>query len=136
MVKEASRTGPGPREELSSSIKLRNTLKSRRGTFNRQEGYRHVKLKDTWRKPKGRHSKLRKMEKARGSLPGAGYGSPRDVRGLNRLGYRDVRVSTPRDLETLNSKEEMAVLAATLGKKKRDEMIKLAADKGIHISNA
>ena len=96
---------------------MRKALKARKPGFRRQEGYRHVKLKETWRRPKGRHSKLRLREKARGGLPGAGHGSPREVRGLNRLGFREVRVSTARELGALNPKEEMAVLASSLGKR-------------------
>jgi len=136
MVIKSAKTGPGVRKPLASRLKIRKVLKGRKPSFQRQEGYRHVKLKDGWRRPRGKQSKLRMREKARGSLPGAGYGSPRDVRGLNRLGYREVIVSTPSDLEALNSREEMAVIAGAVGRKKREEIVKLAGEKKIHISNA
>jgi large subunit ribosomal protein L32e len=132
----AEKEKPKPRRSLVTKLKARKTVKARKPKFARQEGYRHVKLKDSWRRPKGKHSKLRKRESARGSLPGAGYGSPSEVRGLNRLGYREIRVSTSSELESMNPREEMAVLAGALGRKKREELIKLAAEKKIHISNA
>lgn len=124
------------RKSLASKLKARKVLKARKPAFKRQEGFKHVKLKDSWRRPRGKHSKLRKQEKARGSLPKAGYGSPSDVRGLNRMGYRDVRVSTLRELDAIDPKEEMAVISGTVGKKRREELIKLAAEKKVHVSNA
>jgi large subunit ribosomal protein L32e len=136
MVRKVAKTRARPRKEAARKLKARKVLKARKPSFRRQEGYRHVKLKKAWRRPRGKHSKLRKREKARGGRPGPGYGSPREVRGLNRLGYREVRVSSSRDLEALNPSEEMAVLASALGKKKRGELLKLARDRGIRISNA
>jgi large subunit ribosomal protein L32e len=136
MVDRKIRPGAKPRKGLATKLRLRKTLKSRKPSFRRQEGYRHVKLRNSWRRPRGRHSKLRLREKARGRLPGAGYGSPGGVRGLNRLGYREVRVATARELEALNPKEEMAVLAGSLGKKRRGELLKLAGEKEIQVSNA
>jgi large subunit ribosomal protein L32e len=135
MIKEKSSQGSRP-GELTSKLKARRALKARRPAFKRQEGYRHVKLKNVWRRPRGRHSKLRLREKARGGLPGAGHGSPREVRGLNRLGYREVRVSTARDLGALNPREEMAVLSGTLGKRRREELLKLAGERGIRVANS
>jgi large subunit ribosomal protein L32e len=125
-----------PRKDVSSKLKSRKAVKSRKPGFKRQEGFKHVKLKDAWRRPRGKHSKLRKREKARGSLPSPGYGSPREVRGLNRMGYREVRVSTPRELENLNPREEMALIASTVGKRKREEILKLASERKIQVANA
>jgi large subunit ribosomal protein L32e len=126
---------PKPRKEVAAGLKSRKAAKSKKPAFKRQEGFKHVKLKDSWRRPRGKHSKLRKREKARGRVPSPGYGSPRDVRGLNRLGYREVRVSTPKDLESLNPKEEMAVISSTVGKRKREELIKQASDKKVQVVN-
>lgn len=136
MIKRTASPRAKPRRELASKLKVRKALKARKPGFVRQEGYRHVKLKKVWRRPKGRHSKLRLREKARGGLPGAGHGSPREVRGLNRLGFREVRVSTARELGALNPKEEMAVLAGSLGRMKREELLKLACERGIRVTNA
>ena len=122
--------------ELVSSLRNRKTIKAKKPKFKRQEGYRHAKLKDAWRRPRGKQSKLRKREKARGSLPGVGYRSPRDVRGLNRLGYREVLINTPGELESLNPSEEMAVIAGAVGKKKREEIIRVAAEKKVNVVNA
>ena len=125
-----------PRKEVAVKLKARKTLKSRKPAFRRQEGFRQAMLRDTWRRPRGKHSKLRKHRKARGARPKPGYGSPREVRGLNRLGYREVRVSSPGDLGRINPSEEMALLSGTVGKRKRAEILKLAQEKGIQVANA
>ena len=130
------KTATKVRKSLASKLRARKSVKSKKPEFRRQEGYRHVKLRDTWRRPKGKHSKLRKHEKARGSRPKMGYGSPSDVRGLNRMGYREIMVSNLRDLESMDPREEMAVISGTVGRKKREEIVKAASEKKIHVSNA
>ena len=127
--------GKEARKDLSGKLKVRKSVKSGKPSFRRQEGYRHPKLKDAWRSPKGRHSKLRKGEKARGTTPRPGYGSPREVRGLNRLGFREVRVSSLRDMERLDPREEMAVISGTVGRKKRLELLKAAEERKVQVSN-
>lgn len=136
-TKKAKPAGKVPvRKDVATRLKARKTLKTRKPGFKRQEGWRHAKLKDAWRKPKGRHSKQRKGEKARGKTVRIGYGSPSDVKDLNRLGYREVRVHSPGEMEGLDPREEMAVIASSVGRKKKEELLKLAAEKKIHVANA
>jgi large subunit ribosomal protein L32e len=125
-----------PRKSLAVKLRARKSVKGKKPVFRRQEGYRHVKLKESWRRPKGRHSKLRKSERARGTTPRSGYGSPREVRGLNRLGYRETRVSSMRDMERLDPREEMAVISGSVGRKKRLELLRLAEERKVRVSNA
>ena len=120
---------------LKRSLKLRRKLKRKKPEFQRQEGYRHKKLKQAWRKPRGRHSKLRQQEKARGSLPKAGYGSPKAARGLLRSGLLEVRVSNAAQLTSINAKTEAVVIAAAVGKAKRAEIIGIARKQGIKVLN-
>lgn len=135
MVKSLKKK-PKPRKEHSSGLKSRKSLKMRKPSMSRQEGYRHKKLKKGWRRPRGKQSKLRMKEKARGGLPSSGHGSPRAVRGLNRFGYREIRITNISDLAKIKPENEVGLLAGTLGRRKRDEIIKLAAEKGIHVINA
>jgi large subunit ribosomal protein L32e len=127
---------PRVKREHSSGLKSRKSLKMRKPSMSRQEGYRHKKLKKGWRRPRGKHSKLRMREKPRGGLPGSGHGSPRAVRGLNRLGYKEIRITNVSDLSKIKPESEVGLLASTLGRRKRDEILKLAIEKGIHVINA
>jgi len=124
------------RKEVKKDLKARKTQKKAKPAFKRQEQDFQKILGKKWRRPKGRHSKLRVNEKARGGLPSPGYGSPASVRGLNRMGYREVIISNVRDLEAINLKEEMGLISSGVGKKKREEIISAAKEKKVELSNA
>ncbi|MEE9323764.1 MAG: 50S ribosomal protein L32e [Candidatus Aenigmarchaeota archaeon] len=116
-------------------LELRKKIKKKKPKFRRQEWFRKKALGEKWRKPRGLHSKLRMHEKAKGSLPKPGYGSPASVRGLNREGYREVLVKNTKDLEKINPKEEIAIIASGVGKKKRFEIFELAGKNNIKVGN-
>jgi large subunit ribosomal protein L32e len=120
---------------VKETLETRKKIKKKKPKFRRQEWFRKKTLGEKWRKPRGLHSKLRMHEKARGSLPRPGYGSPASVRGLTREGYREVLVRNAKDLEKINPKEEMAVIAKGVGKKKRLEILELAGKNNIKVGN-
>ena len=117
---------------------LRRKIRAKRKNprFKRQEHWAQASLEDTWRRPKGRHSKMRVEERGRGRIPKPGYGSPASVRGLNRQGFIEVRVSNPKELASLNPDTQSAVISSTVGGKKRLDMIKKAQELGITVTNA
>ncbi len=119
----------------NKKLKLRAKLKRKKPEFKRQEWFRSVTLRPVWRFPRGIDSKLKRGEKARGSMPNIGYRSPTSVRGLNPKGFREVRVLNTTDLKKLNSKMDIAVIGSTVGKKKRMEIMKQAEQAGVKISN-
>lgn len=122
---------------MSESLsKLRKRIKKKKPAFRRQEGYRYKKLSDSWRRPRGRHSKLRKGEKARGKKPSVGYRLPAAVRNLGRNGYKPVLVSNRDDLGRIEPEKEAAVIRSAVGKKKRTEIVLEAEKLGIKLLNA
>jgi large subunit ribosomal protein L32e len=127
--------GKSVRESVRKDLKARKRGKQARPGFKRQEQDFQKILKKGWRRPRGRHSKLRVHEKGRGGLPSPGYGSPASVRGLNRLGYREVMVSNLKDLGRINPKEEMGLISSGVGRKKRGEIVSAAKERKIMISN-
>ena len=122
-------------KESKSMLRIKKKMKKKKPEFKRQEGYRMKKLKKSWRRPRGRHSKLRKQEKAKGTTPRVGYGSPKSARGLTRYGYIEVRVSALKDIERIDKSKEIALISSTVGKKKRAEMLKKADELKIKVSN-
>ncbi len=120
---------------LRNLLKLRKKIKRKKPKFKRQEWFRQKCLGIKWRRPKGSQSKLRKGIKGRGKVPKPSYGSPKEVRGLNSLGYKEIRVFNIKDLEKINPEKEIIVIGSTVGKKKRTEIIKRADELGIKISN-
>jgi large subunit ribosomal protein L32e len=121
---------------LSKLLRIRRKAKRKKPDFERQEGYRYKRLKECWRRPRGRHSKLRKSEKARGRKPGTGYMSPAAVRGLTGQGLEAVLVSNRDDVLKMDPKKQAAVIRSAVGKKKRMEIISEAEKRQIRLLNA
>ena len=86
------------------------------------------KSKQVWRKPKGRHNKLREKHKSKGLWPSIGYRRESSSRGLVR-NLKPARVSNVPELEKLN-KSNIAVVSS-VGMKKKIEIIKKAMQMGI-----
>lgn len=103
--------------------------------FKRHEYYKHKRLEDVWRRPTGIHSKQRVGERDKGPVVKVGYRQPKSVRGLTKSGLRPVRINSLNELEKLDSKKEIAVLSAGLGRKKKTEIVFRAMEKGIKIQN-
>ena len=121
---------------ISKLLRVRRKAKKRKPDFERQEGYRYKRLKEGWRRPRGRHSKLRKSEQARGRKPGTGYMSPAAVRGLTGQGMESVLVSNKDDLLKVDPEKQVAVIRSSVGKKKRMEIIAEAEKLKIGMMNA
>ncbi len=115
--------------------KKRKYVKRRKLDFNRQESWRYKRLKESWRKPKGIDSKMRKKVKGWPSSPKAGYRSPKKTRGLHPSGYEEVRVHNLDDLEKIDPETQAIRIAHTVGTRKRIDISTQAREKGIHILN-
>jgi len=120
----------------TDAVKLRNKRKKKKPEFLRQEAGKFKKLKKCWRRPPGRHSKLRRGRKPRGRKPSVGYGSPMEARGLTREGMRPVLVASVDDLKKLDKGKDAAIIRSAVGKKKRAEIIIEAEKTGVTVLNA
>lgn len=122
-------------ENKQRLLKIRRIKKKKKPAFLRQEWFKKSALGMKWRRPRGRTSKLRIEEGARGKRPGPGYRSPIAVRGLNRAGLMEVRITHMKELDKIDAKTQSVVLAATIGRKKRMEILKKAGEMGLTVSN-
>jgi len=113
---------------------LRKKSKKKKPSFLRQEALKRVKLKNTWRKPKGGQSKTRRKFRGKGRCPNPGYGSPKAVRGLNQDGLNIIRVSNIQDVQKLDAKKDAAIIAR-VGKKNKIEILKKLIELKIKILN-
>ncbi|NOX71249.1 MAG: 50S ribosomal protein L32e [Candidatus Micrarchaeota archaeon] len=117
-------------------LKLKEKIKRKKPSFKRQETGKHAKLKDVWRRPRGKHSKMRMHEKGRGAMPNPGYGSPGAVKGLNRLGLEETLVNNVSELSSLDPKAQAAVISSGVGEKKKKEILSKANELKIRVMNA
>jgi len=120
---------------VSEIRRLLRVRKAKEARFKREGVDKKVTIKDSWRRPRGLHSKQRKLRKAKGPHPDPGYGSPLAVRGMHPCGLREVRVFNLNDLAGVDSATEAIRIGATVGRKKREVIQNKAAEAKIRILN-
>jgi len=115
--------------------RLQKVRKSKDARFKREGVDKKKTIRDSWRRPRGLHSKQRKQRKAKGPHPTPGYGSPLAVRGMHPCGLKEVRVFNLNDLEGVDPSTHAIRIAATVGRKKREMVQNKAAEMKIRILN-
>ncbi|MCL4329824.1 MAG: 50S ribosomal protein L32e [Candidatus Thermoplasmatota archaeon] len=130
-----SQLKPTLTDEEKRLLKKKNELARKRVEFHRQEWHRYKKLGDSWRKPRGKHSKLREQIDTRIPIVDAGFRGPRSVRGLHPSGFREVLVHTPGDLDKIDASRSAARIGSTVGSRKREIIEKRAQELNIRVLN-
>lgn len=119
---------------MKELLEVRRTLKKKKPEFLRQDAHRVAKLAKKWRKPKGRHSKMRFKLRSYRKQPSIGYSSPRAVRGLDQKGRIEVIVKNVQDLEKIKQ-NEIIVIGSTVGTKKKVMILKKIQEKKLAVKN-
>lgn len=113
-------------------------MKRKKPKFLRRVWDRHSKLgkgrkkKQRWRKPTGRHNKLRMKAKGKPASVSIGYGRKKEDRGIID-GKKFKLVNTIKELE--NSPKGVPIFLGKMGKKKKVQIAKIAKEKEIEILN-
>lgn len=114
-----------------------NKLKTSHPVFRGRFGKKNIRRKsiakwDKWRMPHGID-----LDKGieHGFRPRIGYRGCVEIRGIHPSGYREVMVCNFNDLEKIDPKTQAARLSATIGKRKRNEIVTKANAKGIWVLN-
>ena len=118
---------------IKKLLELRKQIKKKKPTFKRPDYHKWKRLGTEWRKPKGRHHKVRKRK--RGSLPSPSYSSPAKVRGLHASGMKEKAVYNASELENMNSKTDVIRIGKSVGKRKRLVILEKAKLLGIRVLN-
>jgi large subunit ribosomal protein L32e len=123
--------------ERSRLLRLRRAQDQHRPVFGRQAANRYDRIGrwESWRRPRGLQSKQRRHYGYRPEVVSIGYRSPASVRGLAPNGFRPVIVRTEVDLDRLDPAHEAAVIARTVGTRRRLTLEDAARRKGIHVLN-
>lgn len=116
-------------------LKIKNRQAIKRTEFRRQEWFRYLKLGDSWRKPRGKKSKLREHFAKRPRVVDAGFRSPAVVRGLHPSGFKEVLVHNVPELEKLDPSREAARIASAVGGRKREMIEERAEELKIRVLN-
>lgn len=107
----------------------------RRDWIKKSKLGRKRKKKQIWRKPKGRHNKLRLQTKGKSRQPAIGFGADRITRG-NVKGLKPILVNNLKELlDTRNKKNVIVVISKNVGTLKKMNMVKKALEMKINILN-
>ena len=117
----------------NSKTRERNKTKMTKGKFLQQDTNKNPNLKKVWRKPRGRHSKLRLNKKGHLKRPSPGFGSPRSRKYMHPSGLMSVLVNNLTDLE--NAKGKGVLISGTMGMKKKLSLLERAQSMGLKVLN-
>jgi len=123
--------------QIRPSQKPKN-IKKRTARFKRHQSDRRITVKDSWRKPKGIDSRVRRRFKGSVLMPKIGYGSNKKTRNLRPDGFLQFLVRTPKDIELLlmHNGKYAAEIAHNISARKRKSICERAAQLGVKVTNA
>ncbi len=133
MAQKKKESAKGSKKE--TLLEVRREAKRRKPKFIRVDAHKHKRLDKVWRRPKGRHTKMREQKRGARKRVEPGFRSPALVRGLSRSGYEQVIVYNLSDLEALNPKTQAALLSRQMGTKKKVDVVKAAIENNITLLN-
>lgn len=110
-------------------------IRKERPEFKRQESWRYVRLKENWRKPRGKDSKMRLQVSGWPPLVKVGYRSPRKYRGLHPSGFKEVLVSKEDDLKGLDPSIHAVRISGRLGRRNKLKIYEAALSAGLRVLN-
>jgi len=122
---------------MVSPSKKPNIVKKRTKPFLRHQSDRYVSVKESWRRPKGIDSRVRRRFKGQFPLPKIGYGSNKKTKNLRPDGFLTFVVRNPKELELLlmHNRKYAAEVAHNVSARKRKLIIERAAQLNVKITN-
>ncbi len=121
--------------EERKNIGFITTKKKKKPKFLREEMYKVQKLKAVWRRRRGIDSKKAEEKRGKGESPKIGYKKPDSMIGIDPSGYYPVIIHNHKELKALNPVIDAAIIAGAVGRRKRNEIIKMANELRITILN-
>merc|ERR1711976_934402 len=114
-------------------------VKKRTKKFIRHQSDRKISVKESWRRPKGIDSRVRRKFRGCGiNMPNIGYGSNKKTKHLLPNGFYKVVVSNVADLELLmmHNRNSCAEIAHNVSTIKRKSIIERAQQLNIEVTNS
>ena len=116
-------------------LRIAQNKKKRMPNFHADQAHRWKRVKNRWRKLRGIDSYARQKKKGRIAMVSPGYRTPRSMRYLHPSLYVEVPVHRPADLEGLDADIHAVRIAATVGARKRQEILSVAEMKTLRVLN-
>ena len=110
-------------------------MPQRKPRFLRQESWRLKRVRESWRRPKGVTSRMRKEKAGWPRRAKVGYGVSSSSKGLHPRGLSQRRVEKLSDMEGLNPKSDILFLSRRLGERRRLMLLERAKELGLRVAN-
>jgi len=116
-------------------LRIARRKKKHMPQFRHEQAHRWIRVSDNWRKLRGIDNATREKRKGRIAMVSSGYRTPKAVRNLHPSLYVEVRVHRPSEVEDLDPDVHAVRIAATVGARKRQEIIAAADAKLLRVLN-
>ena len=116
----------------------KHKVKKHATQFIRFHSDQFLRIKRSWRKPRGIDSRVRRKFRGNRIMPEVGYRTAKDTRFTLPNGFRKFLVSNEKDLEVLlmHNRTYCAELARNLSAKTRKELLQRANELNLKVTNA
>ena len=121
--------------DIKKLLEIRKNRKSKKHHFRRQGYGIYHRIKDQWRKPKGRHSKQRHQSAGHAKIVKPGFRTNKLVRGLDKTGLIPVMINTIAHIPLLNKNIHGVIIGGNVGNRKRLQLLAELKKHGIKVLN-
>lgn len=123
---------------MTASLPHPKIVKKHSKTFKRHHSDRYARVGESWRKPRGIDSCVRRRFRGTISMPKIGYGSNKKTKHMIASGHKVFLVRNVADLDLLllHTKTYAAEIAHNVSSRKRLEIVEKAKTLGVKVTNA
>merc|ERR1712070_1229878 len=113
-------------------------VKKKTTKFKRHQSDLFDRVGESWRRPKGIDSRVRRKFKGKVLMPNIGYGSNKKTRHMLPSGFKKVVINNEKDLELLMmyNRTYAAEVAHSVSRKTREAILERAKVLDINVTNA
>merc|ERR1712006_35742 len=113
-------------------------VKKKTTKFKRHQSDRFITVKESWRRPKGIDSRVRRKFKGKTLMPNIGYGSNKKTRHMLPDGFKKFVIHNEKELELLMmyNRTYAAEVAHSVSRKTREAILERAKVLDINVTNA
>merc|ERR1711970_485285 len=113
-------------------------VKKHTNKFKRHQSDLHDRVSESWRRPKGIDSRVRRKFKGKVLMPNIGYGSNKKTRHMLPDGFKKFLINNVSDLELLMmyNRTYAAEVASSVSRKTREAILERAKVLDIKVTNA
>merc|ERR1712179_669998 len=113
-------------------------VKKKTNKFKRHQSDIHARVSESWRRPKGIDSRVRRKFKGKILMPNIGYGSNKKTKHMLPDGFKKFLINNVSDLELLMmyNRTYAAEVASSVSRKTREAILERAKVLDIKVTNA